>query len=495
MKSKATKVLSLLLAGLLLMPTLASCSEADETVDETNASNPPSTTAVVEVETDPVEDALNELRDQVNWNGEDFGILYSVAFDSYREEVEAQAEFSGDGGNAVINDAVFERNTLFQEYCNLNFVLLPATAEAYNTTLTKGIQTGTKDFYITSQGGSGTAAMALQGYLYNYLDLDIDYNHEWWDQGTLNFALDGRVFFMNGPFNTIDDDCTYIIAFNKKLQKEHQVANPYQTVRDHNWTMEYMNSIISGLSTDNGDGTWDERDTYGLTATDVISTCFFYGAGLKYVDNSLEKDVPELVLNDKLDRVAEVMDITRAILHDNNSTHLGIGMEIFINDRALYGFEVVNYLRALNAQMTSEYGVLPVPKYDKAQEQYYSFSNAGVGTTLSIPTSTAQLDMDRFAKTLEIYCLLSQKLVKPAYYEVTLMTRNIQDLDSAEMLDIVFQNRIYDMAAYFGDLGLAGIFEDAARGASDTFSSKYASANRAFNKRVKNLLTKLQRRS
>ena len=487
-RSIVTRLASLLLAGLLLLPTLASCAIGTDDPVETNANT--GTQADTEAVTDPVEDSINSLRGQIDWGGQDFGILYSTAFDSYREEVEAKPD-----GGTVINDAVFERNTLFQEYCNLKFVLIPATAEAYNTTLTKGIQTGTKDFYITSQGGSDTAAVALQGYLYNYLDLDIDYNHEWWDQGTLNFALDGRVFFMNGPFNTIDDDCTYIIAFNKKLQKEHQVANPYQTVRDMDWTMEYMNSIISNLSTDNGDGTWNEMDTYGLTATSVISTAFFYGAGMKYVDNSLEKDVPELILGDKLDRVTEVMDITRKVLHDNYSTHVSIGMEIFINDRALYGFEVVNYLRVLNAQMTSEYGVLPVPKYDKAQEQYYSFSNASVGTTLSIPTSVAQLNMDLFANTLEMYCLLSQKLVKPAYYEVTLMTRNIQDLDSAEMLDIVFQNRIYDLAAYFGDLGLSGIFEEAASGSADTFSSKYSSASRAFDKKVRNMLVKLQRNS
>ena len=491
MKTKCTKLACLLLAGLLMMPTLAACSTPDDEGSETQDSA--QTTTQVEVETDPLEDSINDLRDKINWQGEDFGILYSTAFDSYREEVEAQANFSGGSSNSVINDAVFERNTLFQEYCNLNFVLVPATAEAYNTTLTKGIQTGTKDFYICSQGGSATASVALQGFLYNYLDLDIDYDHEWWDQGTLNFALDGRVFFMNGPFNTVDDDCTYIVAFNKKLQKEYQVANPYQTVLDKNWTMEYMNSIIANLSTDNGDGVWDEKDTYGLTATSVISTAFFYGAGLKYVDNSVDKDTPDLILNDKLDRVADVMDITRSILHDNNSTHLGIGMEIFINDRALYGFEVVNYLRALNARMTSEYGVLPVPKYDKAQDRYYSFSNAGVGTTLSIPTSAAQNDMELFAKTLEMYCLLSQKLVKPAYYEITLMTRNIQDQESADMLDIVFQNRVYDMAAYFGELGLSGIFEEAAAGTADTFSSKYSAASRAFDKRVVTLLKKLQK--
>ena len=491
MKTKLTRFLCVVLAGLLLVPTLAACSTSNDETDETAAG----TTSQVETETDPVENAINELRGSVNWQGQEFGILYSTAFASYRGEVEAQANFTGESGNAVINDAVFERNTLFQEYCNLKFVLLPTAGDAFSTTLTKGVQTGTKDFYLCTQGAADTAATALQGYLYNYLDLDIDYNHEWWDQGTLNFALDGRVFFMNGPFNTVDDDCTYFVAFNKKLQQQHKISDPYQTVRDLDWTMEYMNSIISTLSTDNGDGVWDEKDTYGLTATSVIATAFFYGSGMKYVDNSLEKDVPELIMDDKLDRLTEVMDITRSILHENNSTHLGIGMEIFKNDRALFGFEIVSYLRDLNASMQSEYGVLPVPKFEKSQERYYAFSNASVGTTLSIPTSVAQNDMDMYAKTLEIYCLLSQKLVKPAYYEVTLMTRSIQDQESAEMLDLIFSNRVYDLAAYFGDLGLSGIFEEAAVGSSDTFSSKYTAARRAFSKRVKNMLVKLQRNS
>ena len=491
MKSKLTKLTALLLASLMLVPTLAACSTGSDEVPD--GSNQSETSSQIEVETDPVDTAIEELRGKVNWQEREFGILYSTAFDSYRGEVEAQANFTGESGNAVLNDAIFERNTLFQEYCNLKFVLLPTAPEAFSTTLTKGVQTGTQDFHICTQGGSDTAAAALQGYLYNYLDLDIDYNHEWWDQGTLNFALDGRVFFMNGPFNTVDDDCTYFVAFNKVLQQQHQLPNLYQTVRDLDWTMEYMNSIISDLSTDNGDGVWDEKDTYGLTATSVMATAFFYGSGLKYVDNSLDKELPELIMDDKMDRLADVMEVTRSIIHDNNSTHLGIGMEIFMNDRALFGFEIVSYLRELNASMESEYGALPVPKFDKAQNRYYAFSNAGVGTTLSIPTSVAQNDMDMFSKTLEMYCLLSQKLVKPAYYEVTLMTRSVQDQESAEMLDLIFSSRVYDMAAYFGELNLAGIFEEAAVGTADNYSSKYAAAKKRFDKTVKYMLVKLQR--
>lgn len=488
MKHLYKRILALLLATGMLLPAMACAQDGDKTT-ETQSND--QTTAAVEVETDPLEIALNDLRKETNWHGEEFGLLYVNDIGGYKEEVEADAQFSGENSNVVINDAVFERNTLFQEYCNLKFALLPVSVNAFNTTMSNGIQTGTRDFYLCTQSAGGTASSALQGYLYNYLNLGIDYEQAWWDAGTLEFALDGRVFFMNGPFNIVDDDVTYFVGFNKKLQKEHQIPDLYQTVRSMDWTMDYLNSVISDLSSDNGDGTWDEKDTYGLTATGVISASFFYGSGLKYVDNSADKDLPELMLDDKMDRVLDVLDVTRSIIHENNSTYTGIGLEIFMQDRALFGYEVISYLRTLSSSMEGEYGVLPVPKFDKEQDRYYAHSNP-IGSTLSIPTTVAQTDMEQFANVLEIYCLLSQKLVRPAYYEVTLMTRNIQDLESAEMLELILSSRVYDLAAYFADLGLSGVFEEAATGSADNFSSKYASASKTFNKKVKNMLRKLQ---
>ena len=489
MNIRSTKLISLIVAGLMLIPTLAACGTPDDPSTETSPNG--ATTSVGTSEVDVLEDKISTLRDEANWNGADFGILYVDDLSGYKEELEAQAEYSGESSNAVINDAVFERNTLFEEYADLKFVLVPVANASFNNTMTTGIQSGTTDFYLCSQSAGDTAPAALNNYLYDYLSLDIDYDHEWWDQGTLNFALDGRVFFMNGPFNIVDDDCTYVMMFNKKVQTDNGVANPYQTVRNQEWTMDYMNSIISSFSSDNGDGKWDEKDTYGLTATAALADGFFYGSGLRYVNNSPEMELPELMLNENMDRALDVLSLTRTIIHANNSTYMGIGLEIFTQDRALYGFEVVSHLRYLGSTMESEYGVIPVPKFDKAQENYYSRSNP-IGSTLSIPTSTAQVDMDNFAATLELYCVLSQKLVKPAYYEVTLMTRNVQDMESTEMLDIVFSHRVYDMAAYFVDIGLSDIFYTAAMGNADNFASTYASATRTFDRRIVSLLKKLQ---
>ena len=489
MKIKSTKLLSLLLAGLMLIPALAACGKPDEPGQETQQSGV--TGVESESEVNVMESTISSLRESVDWNGEEFGIMYANYWASYREEIEAVSNYGGETSNAVINDAVYERNTLFQEYANLEFVLVPVADESFSTALIKGIQTGTKDFYFCTQSMSNTASTALQNYLYDYQELDIDYDQEWWDQGTLEFALDGRIFLMNGAFNIVDDDCTYFVAYNKKVAEEHQVANLYQTVRDKKWTMSYLNSLISNISSDNGDGVWDEKDTYGLAGSPVIANSLFYAAGLRYVNNSPEMDTPELALDDKMDRALDVLAIARSIIHDNNSTHLGIGLDIMMADRALFGFEVISHLRLLSASMESPYGVLPVPKFDEAQDTYYSHTNP-LATTMSLPTTIAQLDLELFADTLQLYCALSHKLVKPAYYEVTLMTRNVQDMESTEMLELVLQNRVYDMAAYFTDLGLSGIFETAVNGTADTFSSQYASVSRNFGRKVESMLKKLR---
>lgn len=489
--SKKIRALCLLLALLMVASVFVACGDTGDA--EESGTQAGTKENVTEVETDPVEDALASLREEADWGDNDFGILYVNDIGGYTEEVEAEAKASDTTSSGVINDAVFERNTLFEEYCNLNFVLIPVSNGAVTGRLQGEVQTATGDFHLVTMTTDATARSATGGQLYNYLDLDIDFEDKvWWDRGTLDFALDGRVFFMNGPFNIVDDDVTYFVGFNKKLQREHQIPDLYQTVRNMDWTMDYLNSIISNLSSDNGDGTWDEKDTYGLTATGVISASFFYGSGLKYVDNSMDKDIPELMLDDKMDRVLDVLDITRSIIHENNSTYTGIGLEIFMQNRALFGYEVISYLRTLSSSMEGEYGVLPVPKFDKDQDRYYAHSNP-IGSTLSIPTTVAQTDVEQFANVLEIYCLLSQKLVRPAYYEVTLMTRNIQDLESAEMLELILSSRVYDLAAYFADLGLSGVFEEAATGSADNFSSKYAAASKTFNKKVKNLLRKLQK--
>ena len=491
--NKTIRLLCLVLALLMTASVFVACGDNNEVGKESGDSTSANTEAV----TNPVEDALAELRSEVDWGGNDFGIIYVNDIGGYTEEVEAEAESSDQTSSAVINDAVFERNTLFEEYCNLNFVLIPTPNPSIGGAIMAEVQTGTGDFHLATTTTDVAAANATSGYLYNYLDLDIDYEQEWWDAGTLEFALDGRVFFMDGPFNIVDDDVTFVFMFNKELRTEYQIANPYDTVKAGDWTLEYFNSIVKELATENGDGKWDENDTYGFSTPGSIGNTFFYGAGLQYVANSRDMDAPELVLDKKMEQALNVLDIARSILQENNSTYVapngseGVSKEIFVQGRSLFYCEAASYLRGLNASMEREYGVVPVPKYNKAQENYTTWRHS-IGSTLSIPTSVAKGDMEQFAMVLETYTLLSQKFVRPAYYDTMLTTRNVQDVESSEMLDLIFLNRTYDMAMYFTQLGFNSLFESAVLSSGNTFASSYQANSKKFDRQIANILRKLQ---
>ncbi len=491
--NKKIRILSLILAGLLALPTLAACANEQPSVDE-NTGTAADTVVSTETtpETDPVQDALDTLKDEVDWGGKDFGILYANDIGGYAEEVEAEKT-----EGSVINDAVFQRNLLFQEMGNLNFVLIPTGNGTITTKLNAEVQSSAGDFHLITQTTSGTASLATAGLLYDYLSLDIDYDDKlWWDQSTLDFALVGKVFFMNGPFNIVDDDVTFIMMFNKQLREDYHVPNLYDTVKKNEWTLDYFNSIISTLSKDNGDGKWDEKDTYGFSGTVASGQSFFYGAGLQYIKNNRDMDAPELMLTgSKMERALDVLDTARKIMQQDHSSYIGADetlgnvTTIFVEGRSLLYSEAASYLRGLNSGMKTEYGVLPIPKFTTDQENYTTWSHS-IGSTLSIPTSIGKQDLEQFANVLELYAVLSQQYVRPAYYDNMLTVRNVRDAESAEMMDLIFDHRVCDMAMYFTDLGFESIFWQSAA-YSDTFSSSYVKAANTFDKRLGRLLQKL----
>ena len=74
-----------------------------------------------------------------------------------------------------------------------------------------------------------------------------------------------------------------------------------------------------------------------------------------------------------------------------------------------------------------------------------------------------------------------------------LTSRNVRDPDSAEMLDLIFQNRTYDMAMYFTALGFSNLFSECVIGNNDNFSSKYTSNSKRFDRQIQNILKNISK--
>ena len=69
---------------------------------------------------------------------------------------------------------------------------------------------------------------------------------------------------------------------------------------------------------------------------------------------------------------------------------------------------------------------------------------------LTAPVTTTSENAERIAVILEALAAESRGLLIPAYYDITLKTKYVRDAESVEMLDIIFENRVYDVGDIYG---------------------------------------------
>jgi hypothetical protein len=90
----------------------------------------------------------------------------------------------------------------------------------------------------------------------------------------------------------------------------------------------------------------------------------------------------------------------------------------------------------------------------------------------------------------QVYSIFSEELVRPAFYDVVLTSKSVKDEESIKMLDILYQNRVYDIANYFEDLGLSGLFEASAEHGNNNFSRGHRSVKTKFTSKIREIFKK-----
>jgi hypothetical protein len=99
--------------------------------------------------------------------------------------------------------------------------------------------------------------------------------------------------------------------------------------------------------------------------------------------------------------------------------------------------------------MHDEYGILPTPKYDENQKDYYSYVHDQY-TIFMIPITVRDAEMS--GAVLEAMAYESYKTLTPAYFEVALKGRYANDPESRTMIDMITSNVLVDTAIIYGGL-------------------------------------------
>ena len=118
----------------------------------------------------------------------------------------------------------------------------------------------------------------------------------------------------------------------------------------------------------------------------------------------------------------------------------------FMNGQGLFLTESIGKAHIMR-EMRDDFGILPYPKYDEAQENYITYVNP-ISCFLTIPTTNP--DMKRTGIILDALTYDSYKNCLPIYYDVTVSQKGLRNDDSIEMLQIVRDNRSTQVSNLYG---------------------------------------------
>ncbi len=473
------RILAALLA-LLSVATFAACA-SDTADDGTNAETTSSADTTVAETTAELSDSemfakvRSELPD-VDYDGYTFKVIDRESENWGTEDVFAEAQ-NGD----PINDAVFERNSIIEDEFNIKITEQRLANGKGTAEAAKLVLASEDSFDVLTDGLSYmTKQLAVPGYIVDLNtveELKLDADH--WDQRLgEGLSIGGKLYFSTGDISIMDNKGTWAILFNKNMLEDFSLDDPYTLVNDGTWTIDRVHEMAATASLDlDGDSVMGEGDQWGYLTEEFNTFALWAGSG-ETVTKKVEGDLPELsVYNERSVSVLEksltlMLDANISFNGSKHSQGWGAVTDMFANGKTLIyhgGLRLVSVLR--NSDV--DFGIVPAPKYDEAQDAYYntySFSNF---TAYAIPISAGNLS--RTGNVMEAMAALSKYSLTPAYYDISLEGKFLRDEESSGMIDIILATRSFDLGAMFDWGGTFSMFTNMYNNKSYDMASAYAS--------------------
>lgn len=491
------RILALLLVG-LMMTQFAACSEttSDEGAVSGDAGTPAAEQEIAAETTE--EDVLNALLAEVpgaDYGGYEFTMLNNESNFAYT--LMTAEELTGEG----INDAIYNRNVAVAEKLNIvineNMVTYSQVTTDMNTCIAAGDDTYSC-FWNESQF---VAPFAINGQLLNVNDIQpINLENPWWNSKALaDVALGDYQYFLVGDLHLMFKESYWMCGFNKNIVDENGLGDPYELVREGKWTLDQMKTYMETVEMDlDGNGTMDGYDRFGVTCYSGCTGAFVLAAGETFIERDAD-GIPMLITPD--DRFYAVYEKIVSTMFDPANTYVCMDGKtqniaqyqdgwhgVFSSGHALFYLEPIGSLKKLR-DMDAEFGIVPFPKYDEAQENYTTYI-ARYAAFCGIPVTTS--DMNRTGTILENLCAYSYGDLREAYVQTTLNFKYIRDQESAEMLNLILDSGSFNLTDILGVNTPVDTYTSNAVGAKMEIASSYAkilnASGKLLDKNVKKLL-------
>lgn len=450
------KILALLLAVLMLVPVFAACNETPDTPDTPGTPGTPADTGNGD-DTQPEDTAPTGLvLDKTDFGGAKLRVL-GISESLYLGYYTTDDVWRETDGTDQFESAVYKR---VQDCINkYNFSIEYSDSASTTKDIASMVSGGLDQYDLIFGLWSGLFSSSKQGHLIDLREVaTINLENPWWDQNANdNLSVANRLFYTTGEVSTIDDQCTRALYFNKTLAENNQLESPYTLVRSNQWTFDKFAKMCRDVANDvDGGGTLDEDDVVGFFYENGQFSYFMTAIGEQYatLDETGKPQYTWLQSADavtKLDSVANLLIDEKAVFPITKYTNAGGNAYGYARSKFAAGKHLFSVGGALVisefADMEDEFGIVPMPKWNADQDKYYHVVET-VTPLYGIPNT--KTDTTDIGYMIEYFSYEGLQTLTPVYKETMLKRRYAPDADSADMLDIIYANRSFDIG-YVGN--------------------------------------------
>ena len=482
---RSTKLLVLLLCLAMVGGLFAACGEKKEPTPDSTTTTPASeevTTAA------PTPEKTLTFED---FGNREFHVLGRKGRTHYLDS---------DGTSSDrVEIAAYTRNSYIEDMFNLQFILVDgptgssdgATASAWITAL--AASTGEYDVIVPDYWWK----VEQRGILENLLDLphnEIETDDEWWYDGwNRNTTINGKMFTIVGDAAMEVLENIEMTFVNKQMAANNGI-DIYDDVEAGEWTLEQMQTYGRKVATNLDD---KNSAVFGTLYDQHSVIAQGYAAGLKLI-NINENGIPAANYNDLNNY--DIISLVRSVATDELSANYenktaraaGTNLKYFREGRALF-YNTALYMGKLlkSNNLSFDYGVIPMPKYNAEQKDYIS-TIYGV-SFFGIPTSVK--DVHCAAVILNAMNWLSnpngnlgKKSLTYEYFETVLKNQIADDETDANMIQMARDNLYVDFAfVYDSNLKVHSAYTSAANGSKD-LSSQLETIDESFGENLRTLI-------
>ena len=438
-------IASMLLFSIVCLQT--SCADSGEPSVESTETT---TTAETEV----------SLLPDVKYNGETVTLLVRSEF-----IYEFSAEQTGD----VVDDAVFARNAEIEELYNINIDVadIPGSfsqRQDFIDTFSADILAGDSHYDIIVSAANYMLQQIPNGYFTNLYELPyINLSEDWWTQGYVdNLTIDDALYLATGSASINLIENMGVMFFNKGMIDDFGLENPYELVTSGGWTLDKLREMASAVTSDlNGDSKIDTSDRVGFYTYNNTVSAQVLSFGINYTSRG-DDGYPQIsFINERtlnaFDKMVDFYKSGSMLIQG----YKGVSDSLQLVEKMQQSFQENNILfmaQVLSSAvkmrtMDADFGIIPLPKLDSEQSEYYTCSIENM-SVIGVPVTVR--DPELAGAVVEAMAVLGYEDVVPAYFETALQTKYSRDNDSAEMLELIRDSLTFDFG-YLNSVSLSDI--------------------------------------